>query len=94
LEYQGEQHYFEGEYFMTPLETQQKADQTKRKFASQLGVTLISVPFWWDMSSNSIAATVQYFRPDIKLQEFAKDVPPISMDMPPRLRKHIPKDSR
>jgi hypothetical protein len=88
LEYQGEQHYFPKDNYIQSLETRQRIDQAKRKFASQFGVTLISIPFWWDTSSKSLAATIECFRPDIKLQDLAKDVMPIPMEMPQRFRKH------
>jgi hypothetical protein len=88
LEYQGEQHYYTVAFFLQRLETRQRIDQAKRNFAAQCGITLISVPFWWDKSSNSLAATIEYFRPDIKLQDLAKDVMPIPMEMPQRFRKH------
>lgn len=31
------------------------------------GVTLIQVPYWWDKSVASLAATILKYRPDIEL---------------------------
>jgi hypothetical protein len=82
FEYQGEQHYVSN--FMGSPDIRQRRDQSKLKFASQLGITVISIPFWWDRSPNSLASTIQYFRPDIHIQ--AKEAPPIPAEMP--LKKH------
>jgi hypothetical protein len=84
FEYQGQHHYFTNYFGSSSVN--QRRDQSKRKFASQLGITLISIPFWWDKSSNSLASTIQYYRPDINIQ--AKNVPPIPLEMPIRLKKH------
>jgi hypothetical protein len=86
LEYQGEHHYFSNNQFGS-LSTQQRRDQLKRNFASQFGITVISIPFWWDRSSSSLSSTIQYFRPDINLQ--AKEVPPIPFDIPVKFKKYI-----
>jgi hypothetical protein len=85
LEYQGEQHYHSLAHF-GDLSVYQRRDQAKHKFASQFGITLISIPFWWDCSSNSLASTIEYYRPDINLQP-SKEVPPIPLEMPVKLKK-------
>jgi hypothetical protein len=85
LEYQGEQHYSSTARF-GDLSVYQRRDRAKRKFASQFGITLISIPFWWDCSSNSLASTIEYYRPDINLQS-SKEVPPIPLEMPLKLKK-------
>jgi hypothetical protein len=80
LEYQGGHHYFSTERF-GDLSVYQRRDRAKRNFASQFGITVISIPFWWDRSSNSLASTIEYYRPDINLQP-SKEVPPIPLEMP------------
>jgi hypothetical protein len=45
----------------------------KREFAAKLGITLIPIPFWWDKSSASLAATLLAYRPDLPLVAKAKD---------------------
>jgi hypothetical protein len=84
LEYQGEQHYFSLVRF-GDLSVYQRRDRCKRKFASQFGLTLISIPFWWDNSSDSLASTIRQYRPDINLQ--AKEVAPIPLEMPLKFKK-------
>jgi hypothetical protein len=84
LEFQGEQHYFSDINFGN-VAIRQRRDRAKLKFASQLGISLISIPFWWDRSSNSLAATIQYYRPDIYLQ--AKEASPIPTEMPDKFKK-------
>jgi hypothetical protein len=85
LEYQGEQHYSSSVLLGDPA-IRQRRDRCKRKFASQFGITLISIPFWWDCSSDSLASTIEYYRPDINLQS-SKEVPPIPLEMPVKLKK-------
>jgi hypothetical protein len=84
FEYQGEHHYSSTLYLGDSI-IRKRRDQAKRKFASQFGITLISIPFWWDRSSDSLASTIEYYRPDINLQ--AKKAPPIPLEMPVRLKK-------
>ena len=85
LEYQGEQHYFSLERF-GDVSVYQRRDHAKSKFASQFGITLISIPFWWDRASESLASTIEYYRPDINLQP-SKEVPPIPLEMPVKSKK-------
>jgi hypothetical protein len=85
LEYQGEHHYFSSNYFGR-LPVQQRRDQAKRKFASQFGITLISIPFWWDCSSDSLASTIRYYRPDVNIK-MKKEVPPIPFEIPVKFKK-------
>ena len=86
LEYQGEQHY-SSSILIGDLSVYQRRDRAKRKFASQFGLTLISIPFWWDHSSDSLISTIRYYRPDINLQP-SKEVPPIPLEMPVKYKKH------
>jgi hypothetical protein len=86
LEYQGEQHYTTT-YFGS-LPSYQRRDQLKRKFAAQLGLTLIPIPFWWDKSSSSLTSTLHYYRPDL-INSQDKNVPPIPLEMPSRLKKRL-----
>jgi hypothetical protein len=83
LEYQGEQHYFSNIFGDASI--RQKRDQSKVKFASQLGVTLIVIPFWWDRSSDSLGSTIQFYRPDISIHNLP--CLPISTEMPLRFKK-------
>src|SRR5690349_11564564 len=64
FEYQGETHYFSSHLFGRATD-RQSADQIKRQFAGEMGITLISIPFWWDKLPNSLIGTIQLHRPDI-----------------------------
>jgi hypothetical protein len=64
FEYQGEQHYFSTATFGSVIPRQRK-DKWKAEYAKSAGITLISIPYWWDRSSSSLAATISYHRPDI-----------------------------
>jgi hypothetical protein len=95
LEYQGETHYFSTHIFGKASE-RQRADQIKRKFAKQLGITLISIPFWWDKSPQSLAATIRSIRPDIHFEN-VESSNPIPGEIPRTLRdrlKYIPNASK
>eukprot|EP01114_Cavostelium_apophysatum_P017306 TRINITY_DN5113_c0_g2_i1.p1 TRINITY_DN5113_c0_g2~~TRINITY_DN5113_c0_g2_i1.p1 ORF type:complete len:393 (-),score=65.41 TRINITY_DN5113_c0_g2_i1:145-1323(-) len=76
FEYQGEQHYYDYLRFNT-LQVQQRMDKTKRQGLTACGVTLLQIPFWWDRSAESLAATIVAKRPDLK----------------PRLKFALPDDS-
>lgn len=76
FEYHGEQHYQQMESgtnfsFVHLLEAQfntamvRERDQEKRAACSKEGITLIEVPYWWDMTSTSIRATIHQVRPDL-----------------------------
>jgi hypothetical protein len=67
LEYQGETHYFSSIIFGSTAE-RQRADLLKAEFAHRMGITLVSIPFWWDNSPASLAATIQSARPDITFE--------------------------
>jgi hypothetical protein len=88
FEYQGEHHFLSVDHFGSS-EIRQRRDQSKRKFASQLGITLISIPFWWDRSSNSLVSTIQYYRPDLGVGDSSSKgkAPPIPLEMPIRFKK-------
>ena len=46
IEFDGEQHYFETNYFPVNLEEQQNIDKLKTAFAKSIGIPLIRVPYW------------------------------------------------
>jgi hypothetical protein len=64
FEAQGEQHYKEVGLFGT-TNSQHDVDSTKSAFCSREGITLISVPYWWDGSITSLANTIRMARPDL-----------------------------
>jgi hypothetical protein len=92
LEYQGETHYFSSHTFGN-ASSRQRADLLKVNFASEMGITLIPIPFWWDKSSNSLAATIHVYRPDVIPASGTKTLP-ISPEIPDKYRgqvKYVPR---
>jgi hypothetical protein len=89
LEYQGETHFVSTHIFGKSSD-RQRADQIKRNFASQMGITLISIPFWWDKSPNSLVSTIRLYRPDINIH--TPTSAPIPVEMPRKFMrfKYIP----
>jgi hypothetical protein len=85
FEYQGETHYFSSHTFGS-ASVRQHADSVKRRFSNAMGITLISIPFWWDNSPESLAATIQRQRPDIPLSSNAL---PISTNMPEKYQREF-----
>jgi hypothetical protein len=59
------------------------------QFANDNGITLIPVPFWWDKSSKSLAATIHSHRCDL-LERVADISAAIPHKMPESHRRHIP----
>jgi hypothetical protein len=78
LEYQGQTHYYSTHIF-GQASNRQRADNIKREFAAKLGITLISIPFWWDKSLTSLAATIYSHRPDLSLDGLTSGVVPVKM---------------
>jgi hypothetical protein len=86
LEYQGEIHYFSSHLFGKASD-RQRADHNKQQLAKQYGITLIPVPFWWDKSPSTLAATIRLYRPDINFNVAVTQ--PISSDIPSKLQNNI-----
>ncbi len=47
-------------------ETVKQRDHVKQLICSTNGITLITVPFWWDKTTESVAHTIAIARPDIE----------------------------
>jgi hypothetical protein len=86
FEYQGETHYWS-----TPtlgLSTKrQRNDALKVKYAADIGITLIAIPYWWDRSTASLSATIRSHRMDVQLNA-PSHAAPIPATIP---RKTVPK---
>jgi hypothetical protein len=65
LEYQGHQHYGDAFYMGTSVRMYQHRDEEKRKACKKANLTLVEVPYWWDNSKESLAATIQLSRPEL-----------------------------
>eukprot|EP00026_Physarum_polycephalum_P002214 Phypoly_transcript_02219.p1 GENE.Phypoly_transcript_02219~~Phypoly_transcript_02219.p1 ORF type:complete len:905 (+),score=113.90 Phypoly_transcript_02219:198-2912(+) len=65
FEFQDLYHYVTSWYSQVPLEEIQSRDEMKNEMVLQKNYTLITVPYWWDATVQSIAATVLFQRPDL-----------------------------
>jgi len=57
LEYNGYHHYFDLPFF-GPVEQYRRRDEEKRRLCEANGIRLVTVPFWWDKTAESLAATL------------------------------------
>lgn len=62
FEYQGEHHFHSTPRFGQEDEYQER-DKEKLELCAKNGITLIRVPFWWDLSTASLMATIHRVRP-------------------------------
>jgi 2-keto-3-deoxy-6-phosphogluconate aldolase len=46
----------------------QSHDVQKSELCKQAGITLIEIPYWWDLSMESLTATIRNQRPDLFLE--------------------------
>jgi ATP-dependent DNA ligase len=68
--FQGQQHFRNVMHFhhAGTLDEGKSRDMTKSALCKQKGITLIEIPYWWDRSYESLAATVYSYRPDVFLE--------------------------
>src|SRR4051812_4553646 len=78
FEYQGIQHYEDQHIFVQGGNIQRgvcysmwkivdfrQRDDEKREMCKKEGITLIEIPYWWDFTKESLAATISKHRPDL-----------------------------
>jgi hypothetical protein len=65
IEYQGEGHYVNTPVWGGTV-VRQNSDTHKQIQADSYGVTLVTVPFWWNSSNDNLIATILQKRPDLK----------------------------
>jgi hypothetical protein len=80
FEYQGRQHFEQTPVHMDTALVH-SADQAKQQQCRKLGITLISIPYWWNGSESSLRATVHAHRPDL-VPKPPNNVQPISEIQP------------
>eukprot|EP01124_Arcella_intermedia_P023593 TRINITY_DN3774_c0_g1_i1.p1 TRINITY_DN3774_c0_g1~~TRINITY_DN3774_c0_g1_i1.p1 ORF type:complete len:364 (+),score=65.72 TRINITY_DN3774_c0_g1_i1:160-1251(+) len=85
LEYQGEQHYHEFSIFNKSLALYIERDKKKKKSCEEKSITLVTVPYWWDRQSTSLATTLHTERPDIFPPSSAPGIPPSPHPLLPTL---------
>jgi hypothetical protein len=61
---QGEQHFAWHFKFGSPKQ-QKEHDQQKREACQQAGISLVEVPYWWDLSASSLVLFIKTCRPDL-----------------------------
>jgi hypothetical protein len=88
FEYQGEPHYFSTITYGRASE-RQRVDKIKIEEAAEEGITVIHVPFWWNRSLASLAATIQSKRPEITFRIPVNELP-IPLEMPAQYYKRKP----
>ena len=64
LEYQGPHHYEELSFF-APLEVVQARDREKEELCAAEGIRLLAIPYWWDGSLPSLAASIHRAAPSL-----------------------------
>jgi DNA ligase-1 len=87
LEYQGEQHYTDDIKIPSrnSLSERQKKDNAKLDSSIEHGTTLVYIPHWWDMKSDSLSSTLNQYFPNI----FPKtSSPPIPTELPADYSKY------
>ena len=62
LEYQGEHHFDDIPSGFATIEIFQLRDREKELLTGQLEITLIYIPFWWDLSFSSLVSTLHQNR--------------------------------
>jgi len=60
FEYHGVQHYEVTDQFRfsESLDTYNARDIKKKKICEEAGITLVSIPHWWDLTESSLRATI------------------------------------
>lgn len=84
FEYQGEPHFLDTYYFQ-PADVLKVRDERKKKVCEENGITLIEVPYWWDLKKPSLLGTIHARRPDISERYFSRDQ--IGEPIPPTIPK-------
>jgi len=64
IEYQGQQHYDCSVRFGLPRE-RIRCDEKKKNSCIHLGLTYLTIPYWWDERVGSLVATLRTIRPDL-----------------------------
>lgn len=64
FEYNGQQHYKDIGYFQ-PTHQYQTRDDLKQQACKLAGISLISVPYWWNRKKESLVATILKHNPQL-----------------------------
>ncbi len=66
-----------------------KRDERKQLKCRENGITLITIPHWWDGTCSSLAATIHQIRPDIDIPASQMSSPIPSTVPHKRIYKHV-----
>lgn len=83
FEFQGEHHFYNLAEAFGPSGTAglySERDLLKSSLCQMRGITLITIPYWWDGNVDSLSATLYRARPDVFPASSAE---PIPTEMPP-----------
>lgn len=72
-EYNGKHHYEELAFF-GPLEVYQRRDEEKRRMCKQVGIRLLTIPYWWDYTAEAFAASLHAAFPAAVEEILAREV--------------------
>eukprot|EP01124_Arcella_intermedia_P025305 TRINITY_DN4503_c1_g2_i2.p1 TRINITY_DN4503_c1_g2~~TRINITY_DN4503_c1_g2_i2.p1 ORF type:complete len:395 (-),score=66.80 TRINITY_DN4503_c1_g2_i2:843-2027(-) len=78
LEYQGEHHYYNLHSAYGPSGTASmyiSRDCQKKSSCVEHGITLATVPYWWDGKRESLASSLHHIRPDIFMKTDCPQIP-------------------
>jgi len=64
FEFQGKQHYEQQNVYGDSI-PRMKTDEAKERQCQELGIVLVSVPFWWDKKLSSLIRSILEKRPDL-----------------------------
>jgi len=62
IEYHGEQHFQDIEFFKPQLYTS-KRDLEKKNKCEEFGITILEIPYWWDLSKEGIIHAIEKQHP-------------------------------
>lgn len=74
FEYQGEGHYHDI-YAFGHSWKQKQQDVEKKNRCLELGISLVQIPYWWDLQKSSLAATIRETRKDLLVSYRWKGIP-------------------
>eukprot|EP01121_Diplochlamys_sp_Union-15-3_P015497 TRINITY_DN5137_c0_g1_i1.p1 TRINITY_DN5137_c0_g1~~TRINITY_DN5137_c0_g1_i1.p1 ORF type:complete len:359 (-),score=52.32 TRINITY_DN5137_c0_g1_i1:168-1244(-) len=77
LEYQGYHHYHD-HYMYGPAKEYKRRDSHKKESCKRVGITLVAVPYWWELDKESVIACIHQQRPELVPDP---GVPPLLTDI-------------
>ena len=63
IEYHGQQHFDDIPAIFAPSDSIHDRDEVKINSAKQFGIDIVSIPYWWNLSSSSLISTLNLYLP-------------------------------